>query len=75
MSGEEALNFGGVAGQCTDSAGEVVDALVSKEQAFLHDDDVFGDLFEFGDHVRGDEEASLGRFPSMHSPARARISS
>jgi len=59
MSGEEALDVGGVAGQCADSAGEVVDTLMSEEHTFLQNDDVFGDLFEFGDHVRGNEEAAL----------------
>lgn len=67
--GEEALNVGGVAGQCADSAGEVVDALMSEEHAFLQDDDVFGDLFEFGNHVRRNEEAAL-RALSFHALPR-----
>ena len=58
-----------MAGQCTDSAGEVVDALMSEEHAFLQNDDIFGDLFEFGDHVRGNEEAAL-RALSFHDLPR-----
>ncbi len=49
----------------TDPAG-VVDALMSEEHAFLQNDDIFRRPFEFGDHVRGNEELRCGRFPSMH---------
>ena len=52
-----------------DAGGEVVDALVGEELALLQDDDIFGDLLEFGDHVRGDEEAPL-RSLSLHDLRR-----
>ena len=55
---QEALHVGGVSGDGADAGGERIDALVREEAPVLQSDDVFGDVLELGDHVRGDEEGA-----------------
>ena len=58
MVDQEAFDVGCVSGDGADAGGERIDALVREEAPVLQSDDVFGDVLELGDHVRGDEEGA-----------------
>ena len=51
MIGQEALHIGGVTGNRADTRSELVNALMGKQTPIFEGDDIFGNVFEFGDHM------------------------
>ena len=51
MIGQEAFHISGVTGNRTDTRSELVNALMGKQTPIFEGDDIFGNVFEFGDHM------------------------
>lgn len=51
MIGQEAFHIGGVTGNRADTRSELVNALMGKQTPIFEGDDIFGNVFEFGDHM------------------------
>ena len=49
--GQEAFHVSGVTGNRTDTRSELINALMGKQTPIFEGDDIFGNVFEFGDHM------------------------